>query len=250
MELDWTSTGLSLDNILSKHSKKSDQKCFNCPVCGADLGTEASLKSHELSHQDQSTYICPKCGKTYATYYTLMRHIKQKNHVYPQKDKYPSHHKIVKEGKIECDICHRMVGRIDFHKRKHHSEESRNFQCEKCDYTTDRSDYLRKHELRKHNIAERDFKAIDKTFENKEVDWGCFDCEESFDSVVDIENHVLLPKCQEIICNICNRKFKEKWNLKQHIKNVHDNPQKFYCSNCNKPFAYKSSLTKHLKKCK
>ena len=92
-----------------------------------------------------------------------MRHIKQKNHVYPKKNDYPSHQKIVKEGHTECDICHRMVCNIEHHKRKHHSEESRKFQCEKCDYTTDRSDYLRKHELRMHKTAKRDFEAIDKT---------------------------------------------------------------------------------------
>ena len=67
--------------------------------------------------------------------------------------------------------------------------------------TTDRSDLLRKHELRKHNIAKRDFQAIDKTFENKEVEWGCFDCEKSFDSIVDIEDHILLPNCEDFICN-------------------------------------------------
>ena len=239
-------------HILSKHTKKNVKENIKCNLCGKEFQTEASLKSHVLSHQTQSTYICPyeKCRKSYRTYYNLMRHIKQKNHVYPGKDVYPLHSKIVREGHTECDICHRLVCNLEHHKNKHHSNESRKFNCEICDYNTDRSDLLRKHELRKHNIAQRDFHAIEKTFENQGVEWGCFDCEKSFDSVVEIEDHILLPNCQDIICKICKKKFKEKWNLKQHMKHVHENPQKFVCKNCNRSYSYKYSLTKHLKKCK
>ena len=239
-------------HVLSKHTKKSAKETLKCLFCGKQFTTKASLKSHELSHQDESTYICPleTCRKSYSTYYNLMKHLKQKDHIYPGRDIYPQHLKIVKEGNQECDICHRLVCNLEHHKQKHHSLESRKFNCEKCDYTTDRSDLLRKHELRKHNIAKRDLQAIDKTFENQEVEWGCFDCEKSFDSIVDIEDHILLPNCEDFICHKCNKKFKEKWNLKQHIKHVHENPQKFVCKKCNKSYSYKYSLTKHLKKCK
>ena len=238
-------------HIMTNHiQKKNTTNKFKCKQCNSEFNTKAGLKSHELSHEDDQTYDCPSCKKSYATYNNLQRHLKSKHHTYPKKGVYPKHEIIVKEGNEECDICHRIVGRIEHHKRKHHSEESRKFKCQKCDYTTDRSDLIRKHELRRHKIAKRDFEAIDKTFENQDVDWACFDCNQSFDSEVEIENHTLLRNCEEIACKICHKKFKEKWNLKQHLKNVHEDPQKFKCNRCSKLYSYKSSLTKHMKKCK
>ena len=227
-------------HVLSNHSSK--------PVQNTNLDNE-NKKNHERSHKDKTKFVCPKCGKSYSTYNNLWRHCKQKKHKYPGKGVYPKYEKVEKTGHIRCDICHRMVGRLAHHKKKHHSEESRNFSCDMCDFKTDRSDYFAKHLLLKHNMISRDFQAIDKTFENKEIEWRCYDCKRSFNSAVEIEDHILLKNCEELICKICKRKFKEKSNLVQHIKNIHENPQKFHCENCTKSFSYKSSLYKHKKKC-
>ena len=49
-------------------------------------------------------------------------------------------------------------------------------------------------------------------------------------------------------CEICHRVFKNKYILKTHMFNVHnENRQRFTCPHCSKTFASKYYLAKHIK---
>ena len=233
-----------------KKKKKQNVNCLYCSICGKLFHTEVALKKHEESHQ-RKVFPCPTCNTIYNSHKNLIRHIKQKNHEFPDSNVYPEYENIVHNVNetTECDICHRMVGRLEYHKQKHHSEESRKFTCDLCEYETNRKDTLEKHQYLKHKITKRSFKCIDKTFEGKQIHWTCNNCNKTFESELDIENHLLLKNCEELKCKICEKEFTLSYNLKQHIKDKHSNPTKFNCEKCGKSFSYKRSLTKHMKKC-
>ena len=136
--------------------------------------------------------------------------------------------------------------------RTHHSEESIIFICSKCDFSTDRKDTLVKHQMLKHKIVDRVFAILDETLDSNNPSLKCFDCKKTFKSMIEIENHMLLKSCEdeeENICKTCGKRFTLRYNLLQHIRDVHENPQKFKCSLCEKTYSHKSSLTKHSKKC-
>ena len=51
----------------------------------------------------------------------------------------------------------------------------------------------------------------------------------------------------EIKCNLCDKGFERFNDLENHIKAIHDNPEKFKCGQCSKDFVLKWRLKKHLK---
>jgi len=56
--------------------------------------------------------------------------------------------------------------------------------------------------------------------------------------------HKELP---EVECEICHKMFKNKYILKTHMKNMHDETRtRFDCPHCDKTFANKYYLKKHI----
>ena len=235
--------------VLERGMKRDSERKILCEVCGNSFTSREALRKHILTHSDGSNYHCPSCDKSYSLYHNLIRHIKAEDHIYPKGDanlttSFKSPHM------SKCDICDNWVGRMEYHKKKHHSESSRLFECQKCDYKTNRKDNFERHEFLKHKRVAKAFKQIDITFKNEKPNWKCPECDVIFTSYLDIENHLLLKNCQEIVCKICDRKFKMRQHLLQHFRNIHENPQTFKCPKCSRSYAHKSSLTKHLKVCK
>lgn len=235
-------------------TKLESSKCFKCEVCNKSLRTKESLRQHMLSHSQTHEILdfsCPTCGKYYLSLTALNCHIKAEGHDHPN----PEKHKIfrsqnIPEGFVQCDICGRWVGRMEHHKKTHHSVESRLFECESCDYKTNRRDNFKRHQEDMHKILARDFKCIDETFKGRRPEWHCFDCKITLKTELEIENHIKSKHCHDLKCNICEKQFKKQQHLVQHIRQIHENPQTFKCEECGKSYAHKRSLTKHMKKCK
>ena len=229
----------------------TNPKRYSCKKCSKTFHTLHAKTVHEKQHDRFNFhYVCPTCGKCYKNHQDLMRHCNSKAHEYPDDGVYPEFEDITKDPRKQCDICHRWVKRITYHKRTHHSEQSRKFVCDICDFETDRKDTLSTHQYLKHKMINRKFSKLDETFKNGQTQYECFECKKIFDDLTEIENHMLLRSCEEFQCKICNKIFKQKKNLNQHTRNVHENTDKFECQKCGKTYAHKRSLDKHVKKCK
>ena len=226
-------------------------KRYNCKKCSKTFHTLHAKNVHEKRHDlINFHYVCPTCGKCYKNHQDLMKHCKSKVHDHPDEGVYPEFELITKGACKLCNICNRWVKRLAYHKRTHHSEQSRKFVCDICEFETDRKDSLATHQYLKHKVTNRKFSKLDETFKNEQPQYKCFECKKVFDTFSKIENHMLLRSCEEFQCKICNKIFKQKKNLNQHTRNVHENTDKFECKQCKKKYAHKTSLDKHLKKCK
>ena len=226
-------------------------KRFSYNECSKRFKTFQAKIIHEKTHKDKNFhYVCPKCGKCFKYHQNMLRHIKSKKHDYPEEDVYPHAKNITKDAVVVCDICHRGVKRLAHHKRTHHSKNSRSFSCNMCEFKTDRSDTLAEHQYVKHKMTNRKFSKLDETFKDGKPNYECFDCKRIFHTFIEIEKHMLLKNCEELVCRICGKKFKQKKNLNQHMKEVHENPNTFKCEKCGKVYSHKRSLDKHTKICK
>ena len=208
------------------------------------------LRQHELTHSEDVEFSCVICEKTYSSLTALKYHCKVENHKYPDPEKYKMFRsQNVPESFSQCEVCGRWVGRMEHHMNTHHSENSRLFECERCDYKTNRRDNFKRHQHDMHKMIDRNFKSIDETFKGRQPEWHCFDCKIVLTTELEIENHILSKHCKDLKCNICDKTYKKHQHLIQHIRSIHENPQRHECSKCGKSYAHKRTLTKHFKKC-
>ena len=53
----------------------------------------------------------------------------------------------------------------------------------------------------------------------------------------------------EIICDICHKKFTNKFSLNRHVKTIHEKKEDFACMKCQKNFKEMHHLKRHQQKC-
>ena len=239
------------------HSKEHIQahlesvNCLPCEICNKTFRTKESLRQHMLYHTEIIDFSCPTCGKSYSSLTALYSHIQSEDHQYPDPEKYKMFRsQKVPENFNQCEICGRWVGRMEHHKKTYHSVESRLFECELCDYKSNRRNNFKLHQEDIHKVLARDWKCIDNTFKGRKTEWHCFDCKITLNTELEIENHIKSKHCYDLKCNICDKQFKKNQHLVQHIRNIHENPKTYSCEICEKSYRHRGSLTKHMKKCK
>ena len=232
---------------LERHIKVIHLKAetFMCPRCGKSYNSKDGLKAHMKEHDDRNTKenICPDCGKIYKNLTDLRKHCRMSNHSYPKietPDKAQS-------GYTLCIICNKWVRRVQHHMKKYHSEESRSFSCDYCEFTTNRRDTLYKHERVAHGMHYRDLNAVKTNFQSKGK-MKCFDCGRKFETVEETEEHII-QGCIGYTCQNCGKTFNVRHNLLQHIREVHEKENKFDCPICKKCFNTKRSRDRHAKTC-
>ena len=54
----------------------------------------------------------------------------------------------------------------------------------------------------------------------------------------------------EIICDICHKKFTNKFSLNRHVKTIHEKKEDFTCMKCQKNFKEMHHLKRHQQKCR
>ena len=73
-------------------------------------------------------------------------------------------------------------------------------------------------------------------------------CEKIYKSKYAMLQHVkIVHKAQKIhVCDLCEKKFKYEKTLEIHVDFVHNNMKKFTCNHCNQEFFNQKSLTNHI----
>lgn len=82
----------------------------------------------------------------------------------------------------------------------------------------------------------------------QERKFKCQMCNKSFDHKSNLRRHIVSihDKVKKFKCKLCAQMYRYKWNLKYHVKQ-HKGPKIYTCYKCNKAFALKSNLVKHIK---
>ena len=133
-------------------------------------------------------------------------------------------------GKIQCEKCHKWVKNLRIHDIKRHEGQSLKITCDICGRSfLD----LETHIKRMHNVDKE--KLL------------CGECGKEFDNKIRLKAHIdgfhkIQKKLQE--CQTCNKMF-TKFQLKIHIRTVHDKIKDYICTICGKAFAHKKSFTTH-----
>ena len=89
------------------------------------------------------------------------------------------------------------------------------------------------------------FKHIDRSIRKK---WTCTMCNYSTTYKSDLKVHaVTYSNTRAHKCDNCEKCFKRKKNLTQHINSVHNKDRKYECDVCKKTFTKSNKLRDHVK---
>ncbi len=237
---------------------------FNCDICDQDFASKFALKTHcELAHGDNQSpgrdtshlpeaSKCDVCDKSFSNRSSLKRH-------------FDSAH----EGKrYTCDICnasYTSISALARHRIKVHSiARPLTFlkkKCFFCDIVLDNLESLRSHVAEFHMAGERyqcpfcpsTLKAKSKAKRHIKTMH-----KKDFSNAVDADLNAEVPHGEENkpaesqvsqkrrfwTCDICDKQFTRKANLRTHCESVHSG-RKYQCDICLAKYSREWYLTEH-----
>ena len=269
--------GFTQPTDVVRHSDRvhKNERPFKCDICDQGFVRKYELSQHlKLSHPsltenkenivitDVTEYKCDTCQAVFFAESHLTKHNSKIHDINPT---YP------------CDKCDRVLGTKNDLKR--HTEavhdKKKPYMCAKCLSQFSRKSYCKSHLKQVHDIEDVTL-IIDTTAleEDKEEVQNESVTKCDIINVEDIEtfqkalHKCLACKCilhsQEhwtnhqneahseapsIRCDQCNKNYSTVYELKRHVKEVHDKGGKvFQCSLCNSKFSRKYNCRDHLKK--
>ena len=79
-------------------------------------------------------------------------------------------------------------------------------------------------------------------------------CKRSFQTTFDLNDHLIQNDCSKSVnvehtYELCQKTYKYKHNLMEHIKTKHSRKEIFKCTKCGKDYEQNYSLNRHLKNC-
>ncbi|XP_076346491.1 uncharacterized protein LOC143244895 [Tachypleus tridentatus] len=199
----------------------SELKTFSCENCGKAFKEKGSLNKHYETHYHQNI-PCEMCGKQYKSNRTLLKHKQTHNN---------SNH--------NCEICgknYRTQVGLESHMTTHRPGPSQ-YTCSICQHDCRTKHYLSVHMKQRHHNGS--FSV-----------YTCSECGKEFKWELSLKNHLFMKhgkgKGKGVIeCDICQKKFVNKYNLLAHLPH-HNELRPHKCEHCAVCFKYKHSYEKHL----
>ena len=209
------------NNTLSprKHLKfPMGAKRYQCSVCGMRFFRKHNMMTHRRIHAGDKPYRCNECQKTFSFLISLNTH-KKNCHLPTEELAVPIKevsNNVLNEERVVCVVC-----KVEF----------RN----KAD--------LERHAMEAHDNVNN----VYIVFENRDEGYEhCADTNNAYTADTKIQNANVSDE-RNFSCSICNRMFKQKGHLKEHM-GTHNKEKPFKCSTCTKGFNRQRELVAHEKR--
>ena len=147
-------------------------------------------------------------------------------------------------------------GHFLFSKTNENDPEAHSFKCRICE-----SIFRDRNELRNHvthhkmeyytcmlcNKVFRSVRSFDAHYQGHSVRHACTVCKQSFDRKSTLTNHITVHSTDKMCCSFpgCDRTFKHRGNLLEHVKWGHRDTKDVACTHCSKMFQTPSSMRAH-----
>jgi len=206
-------------HCVSEHGGKLPK--VNCNICFKEFASTKSANIHKKVAHENYRISCPQCDKEVTSKQGLIQHLKVHTGDAPS------------ASKRSNSISIRPHISLD-------GEANKQFNCSGCDYSSPLKENVKKHV---------------KTFHSDDVAKGkellpCPNCDKTFLGVSNLhrhakEEHYLLLKL-DYTCNLCNKEFSKRSNLRTHIQSVHEGIR-YKCEICDKELSTLGNKTLHMK---
>ncbi|XP_069671027.1 zinc finger protein 664-like isoform X2 [Periplaneta americana] len=220
----------------------TDDKKYDCGICGKCFPDSASLKSHGLLHAGNKRFSCDVCGKCFSRSANLNMHSRvhtvKKSFNCDMCGKCFSHsgdfkkHLSVHTGEkpFSCDLCGKFFSRLtnlNTHSRVHTGLKP--FSCDVCGKCFSHSGCLKRH----------------SRLHTGEKPFNCFVCGRSFSYPGSLKLHLRIHTGERPYkCDVCGKCYAESSHLKTHAR-VHTGEKPYKCNDCGKNFSECGHLKRH-----
>ena len=217
-------TKTSLKNHHKRVHDENAVKNINCPDCNLMFYENADMKAHfRRSHTEVKKVECMYCKKTMASTKSLQTHIHLK-------------HEFAERTHL-CNICNRgfkLKTILQAHLKRHERKQTmKKENCDKCD-----KNFYLKADLQRHKASH----TIDRPHK-------CSLCDQTFKVSKTLQNHLITHEKPTKKCGFCFKTFTQTFDLKYHMKRIHDEIFQFKCRNCSNGFAQSYDRKVHEEKC-
>ena len=204
-------TDLSSSGKLMKHIRLAHKMKFGCGQCKKYFHSEKILQEHQnplLNESDRNVEVCHKPYRS------------------------GDHKKIPVPV---CSICGKSTSKMIKHMAVVHDvgrKEFFKYGCSFCSAAFGFPKGLKKHLAAVHLPQNRH---------------KCYKCEKSFSSEDRLKVHMFVHESPTLQCPQCDKFFKRKCNVVQHLRGCHYPPM-YECLPCSQRFHHRASATMHLSK--
>jgi uncharacterized Zn-finger protein len=209
---------------------------------------------------EKQIVICQECFKICSGSRRLAKHLKKKHREYPKSK--PGKKPDSFRDSFVCLTCskscnsekhlrkhikrrHQAGNKVEMHEPEVILDEKQTLICPDCYKTCNSEKHLRKHMKRRH--AE-DKKAVEVSNNSEQI--SCQECLHTFKNSKILNKHIKnvhhnVKRSQKFPCLECGKLLCSKFNLKIHIRQVHERELNFECGECDKMFFSKHARDLH-----
>ena len=220
-------------NSLQKHmasthkTATNDEEWLECEVCSMKFLGKNALKDHQRwrHHKERlkGTHQCaePECSFVTDSKFKLTQHVDGIH---------------LKLRPFKCELCGAAFKRkahLQTHSKNVHSDDAKIFKCDKCDYASNESRWLKNHISAVH-LGLRPYK--------------CETCESTFTQKSHLNTHMKAVhlNIRQHSCNFCDSTFTTRPAKEVHEQGVHGiGDKEFRCDQCDFQTAYRDSFKRH-----
>lgn len=208
------------EHMKSHREEFGENSTVTCRLCNRDYPKLANVIRHSKLHTENATNECTFCGKKFGFGDDFIDHVLRHKGFKPHSCTHPG-----------CKKSFMKPHKLRLHQATHNQNNSKIFQCDKCDKKFTEMEYLKKHLFRHLGI---------KSFE-------CTLCPARFSVKAGLESHMTTHTNEKkFACEECPAKFTKVQTLKLHMK-IHRDEKSHVCGICTMRFVASGPLKRHMR---